>query len=101
MRLFAENMHAENPLRMRLFAENHLLSSKHSSVLGGIMRAHITTKPWKLAILLTLAPFYPPGDTKASQKWLLFVKAVFHKSKNKKDLLVGRRGSWVGIYAKV
>ena len=25
-----------------------------------------------LAILLTLAPFYPPGDTKSSQKWLLF-----------------------------
>ena len=60
------------------------------------MRAHITTKPWKLAILLTLAPFYPPGNTKASQKWLLLVKAVFHKSKNKKDFLVGRRGSWGG-----
>ena len=30
-----------------------------------------------LAILLTLAPFYPPGNTKSSQKWLLSTVAVF------------------------
>ena len=42
------------------------------------MRAHAATKPWKIAILLTLAPFYPPGNTKSSQKWLLLVKVVFH-----------------------
>ena len=62
---------------------------KHSSVLDGFMRAHTTTKPWKIAILLTLAPFYPPGNTKSSQKWLLFVQVVSYKNKIKNDFWRG------------
>ena len=76
MRLFAENAHAENPLRMRLFAENHFYRQNPSTVQGDITHDIFHCRPGNLAILLTLAPFYPPGDTKSSQKWLLFVEVV-------------------------
>ena len=44
---------------------------------SGLPYAHYPTYgSWSLTILLTLAPFYPAGYTKSSQKWLLFAVVV-------------------------
>ena len=78
--------HAENHHRIILFEESHLSSSRATAC-----RRTFIKKPFFdvrfymqkililgacLAILLTLAPFYFPGNTKSSQKWLLCAVAV-------------------------
>ena len=70
-------MHARSYLSStgmaRLRAENHL--SKTIFDVRAYMQ-NILIVGACLAILLTLAPFYPPGDTESGQKWLLFAVAV-------------------------
>ena len=61
------------PPRVRLHAENHLSKTIFDV---RIYMQKILIVSASLAILLTLAPFYPPGDTESSQKWLLFAVAV-------------------------
>ena len=68
-------------------AENHLhfIAQKTIFILCQCMHTLET-----LAVLLTLAPFYPPGNTKTSQKWLLlviFIKMFF--SESEKTSVVG------------
>ena len=73
------------PPRARLRAENHLSKTIFDV---RIYMQKILIVSASLAILLTLAPFYPPGNTKIQQEMVAFVWR-FQRFREKKTLAVG------------